>query len=309
MNLLKAGKLIATFGTALTLAACGNGGGDTTDTADTSANGGETAGGDFDTSQTINVVTREDGSGTRGAFTEITGILVEEGDTETDNTYAGATIQNGTNGVMTTVSGDPAAIGYISAGSVDDSIKPVMVDGAEPTPEAIADGSYPIARPFNVAYGNDLSDVAEDFWSFIFSAEGQEIVAAEGYIEADTEAPAYEATEGLSGSVSVVGSTSVSPVMEVMAEEYQALNPDVSIDITSNGSSAGMTAAMDGSADIGMASRELKEEESAELTSDALAIDGIAVIANNENPVEDLTMEEVRQIFTGEVTEWSAVID
>lgn len=301
MNWTKACKVVATLGTVLTLAACGNGG----ENSDASANGG----GEFDASQPINVITREDGSGTRGAFTELTGVLVEEGDTEIDNTYAGATIQNSTNGVMTTVAGDQAAIGYISSGSVDDSVKPVNVDGAEATPEAIKDGSYPIARPFNVAYKGELSEVAQDFWSFMFSAEGQEIAVAEGYIEAAADAPAYEAAEGLSGSVSVVGSTSVTPVVEAMAEEYQSLNPDVSIDITSNGSSAGMTAAIDGSADIGMASRELKEEEAAELTAEPVAIDGISVVVNSENPVEDLTMDQVRQIFTGEVTEWSEVVE
>lgn len=301
MNWTKAGKVVATLGTVLTLAACGNGG----ESSDASANGG----GEFDASQPINVITREDGSGTRGAFTELTGVLVEEGDTEIDNTYAGATIQNSTNGVMTTVAGDQAAIGYISTGSVDDSVKPVKVDGIESTPEAIKDGTYPIARPFNVAYKGELSEVAQDFWSFMFSAEGQEIAVAEGYIEAAADAPAYEAAEGLSGSVSVVGSTSVTPVVEAMAEEYQSLNPDVSIDITSNGSSAGMTAAIDGSADIGMASRELKEEEAAELTAEPVAIDGITVVVNNENPLEDLTLDQVRQIFTGEVTEWSEVVE
>jgi len=141
------------------------------------------------------------------------------------------------------------------------------------------------------------------------SAEGQELVVGEGYVEAVTDAPAYEAAEGLSGNVSVVGSTSVTPVMEVLAEEYSNLNPDVTIDITSNGSSAGMTAAMDGSADIGMASRELKEEELAELTSEPLAIDGIVVIVHPDNTVEDLTMEQVRQIYTGEVTTWADVAE
>ena len=294
-----------TTGAALLLAACGGG-----EESGTGSEGGETAGGgDFDTSQTINVITREDGSGTRGAFTEITGVLVEDGDTETDNTYAGATIQNSTNGVMTTVAGDPASIGYISLGSVNDTIKPLMINGVEPSTETVQDGSYEIARPFNIAYQGELSEVAQDFWTFVMSAEGQELVVGEGYVEAVSDAPAYEATEGLSGNVSVVGSTSVTPVMEVLVEGYTNLNPDVTIDVTSNGSSAGMTAAMDGSADIGMASRELKEEELAELTAEPLAIDGIAVIVNPDNSVEDLTMEQVRQIYTGEVTTWADVAE
>lgn len=293
-----------TTGAALLLAACGGG------ESGTESEGGETAGGgDFDTSQTINVITREDGSGTRGAFTEITGVLVEDGDTETDNTYAGATIQNSTNGVMTTVAGDPASIGYISLGSVNDTIKPLMINGVEPSTETVQDGSYEIARPFNIAYKGELSEVAQDFWTFVMSAEGQELVVGEGYVEAVSDAPAYEAAEGLSGNVSVVGSTSVTPVMEVLVEEYTTLNPEVTIDVTSNGSSAGMTAAMDGSADIGMASRELKEEELAELTAEPLAIDGIAVIVHPDNSVEDLTMEQVRQIYTGEVTTWADVAE
>lgn len=292
-----------TTGAALLLAACGGG-----EEAGTES-GDNAGGGDFDTSQTINVITREDGSGTRGAFTEITGVLVADGDTETDNTYAGATIQNSTNGVMTTVAGDPVSIGYISLGSINDTVKALMINGVEPSTETVQDGSYEIARPFNIAYKGELSEVAQDFWTFVMSAEGQELVVEEGYVEAVSDAPAYEAADGLSGNISVVGSTSVTPVMEVLVEEYKNLNPDVTIDITSNGSSAGMTAAMDGSADIGMASRELKEEELAELTAEALAIDGIAVIVHPDNSVEDLTTEQVRQIYTGEVTTWADVAE
>ena len=303
MNFKKISKYALTTGAALLLAACGGG-------EESGTESGETAGGgDFDTSQTINVITREDGSGTRGAFTEITGVLVEDGDTETDNTYAGATIQNSTNGVMTTVSGDASSIGYISLGSVNDTVKALMVNGVEPSTETVQDGSYEIARPFNIAYSGELSEVAQDFWTFVMSAEGQELVVEEGYVEAVSDAPAYEAAEGLSGNVSVVGSTSVTPVMEVLVEEYTNLNSDVTIDVTSNGSSAGMTAAMDGSADIGMASRELKEEELAELTAEPLAIDGIAVIVHPDNSVEDLTTEQVRQIYTGEVTTWADVAE
>lgn len=302
MTITKLSKITLTLGVGLTLAACG------ADSGSGSADSSESAEG-FDTSQTINVISREDGSGTRGAFTEITGVLVEEGETETDNTYSAATIQNSTSGVMTTVAGDPASIGYISLGSLDDSVKGVTIEGVEATAETVQDGSYAIARPFNVAYGEELSEVAQDFWDYIMSAEGQEIVVGEGYVEAVTDAPAFEATEGMSGNISIVGSTSVTPVMEVLVEEYTALNPEVTIDVTSNGSSAGMTAAMDGSADIGMASRELKDEELDVLTAEPLAIDGISVIANNENSVEDLTMEQVRQIFTGEVTTWAEVAE
>lgn len=298
MTITKLSKLTLTMGVGLTLAACGADSGSTDSSKD--------AGG-IDASQTINVISREDGSGTRGAFTEITGVLVKDGDNETDNTYSAATIQNSTSGVMTTVAGDPTSIGYISLGSLDDSVKAVNIEGIEATAETVQDNSYAIARPFNLAHNGELSEVAQDFWSYIMSAEGQEIVVGEGYVEAVTDAPAYEATDGMSGKISVVGSTSVTPVMEVLVEGYTALNPDVTIDVTSNGSSAGMTAAMDGSADIGMASRELKDEELEVLTAEPIAIDGIAVIVNTENSIEDLTMEQVKQIFTGEVTTWDEI--
>ncbi|UUX32928.1 substrate-binding domain-containing protein [Fundicoccus culcitae] len=280
----------------------------------------------------ITVVSREDGSGTRGAFVEIVGVVDENDD---DMTSVSAVIQNSTNGVMQTVAGDPAAIGYISLGSLDDSVKPLLVDGAEATPEAILAGEYPISRPFNVAWTEESFDeVTQDFLSFIHSAEGQAIVEGEGYIqvtpagdaidgeateeeateeeateeeateEAATELPSYEAA-GLEGTIEVVGSTSVTPVMEVLAEEYQALNPNVTVNVTSNGSTAGMEAAMNGTANLGMASRELSDEEKEVLQFDAIALDGIAVIVHNDNPLEEISLDNVRAIFLGELTDWS----
>lgn len=273
----------------------------------------------------IGVVSREDGSGTRGAFVEIVGVVDED---DNDMTTLDAVIQNSTNGVMQTVAGDSQAIGYISLGSVDDSIKVLPIDGVEASAENVTNGTYPIARPFNVAWSNegDLSEVAADFLTFIHSADGQAIVEEEGYVqvtpkadeeetteetteessEEAVELPAYEVA-GLEGTVEVVGSTSVTPVMEKLAEAYSALNEGVTINITSNGSSAGMEAAINGTADLGMASRELDEEEQAALNFDAIAIDGIAVIAHPENPISGLTLENVKQIFLGEVTEWEEV--
>lgn len=279
---------------------------------------------------TIGVVSREDGSGTRGAFVEIVGVVDEEGD---DLTTLDAVIQNSTNGVMQTVAGDVQAIGYISLGSLGDDVKALAVDGVEATAENVTNGTYPIARPFNVAWSKDseLSEVATDFLDFVYSAEGQAIVEEEGYVqvtrsagEEDAEAteeestdeeateeeateavelPSYEAS-GLEGTIEVVGSTSVSPVMEKLAEAYSALNEGVTINITSNGSSAGMEAATNGTADLGMASRELADDEKEVLNFDAVAIDGIAVVVHPENPLADISLDHVKQVFLGEVTEW-----
>ena len=297
MHIKKSSKVLMALGMALFLAACGNSSSDAT--------GSSLTEGKFDLTQPIHVISREDGSGTRGAFTEITKVLEKDADgNEIDATYMEAAIQNSTDGVMTSVAGDATSIGYISLGSVNDTIKALKIEGVHPTPETIKDNSYAIARPFNLVYKDKLSKEAQDFWDFIFSQQGQEMVVKEGYIEADDQAVIYTASENLDGKVSIVGSTSVTSVMEVLAEEYQALNPNVTIDITSNGSSAGITAATDGTADIGMASRELKEEEKEVLTVSVLAMDGIAVIVNKENTTDELTMEQVKAIFTGEQLIW-----
>lgn len=262
---------------------------------------------DFDVDEWINVVSREDGSGTRGAFIEIVGILEKDANgNEVDRTYEEAIIQNGTDAILTTVAGDEYAIGYISLGSLNDSIKAVKIEGVEPTSENVQNGSYKISRPFNLAYKGELSGLAKDFMDFILSAEGQQIVVDKGYVQASTSPAAY-AGEAQSGNLVVAGSTSVTPVMEKLAEAYQELHSGVTIEIQSSGSSAGMTAAMEGTAELGMASRDLKDSEKAELNYNAIAIDGIAVIANNANPIDDLTMDEVKSIYIGEATEWNVV--
>ncbi|MFC6464917.1 substrate-binding domain-containing protein [Marinilactibacillus sp. GCM10026970] len=317
MKLKYASKWIMALSATALLAACGDGGSDTgsgdtgTDDTDTTETGGaatdDAATSDFDTSTTMNVVVREDGSGTRDAFNEITGVLSEDGDT--DNTYQAATIQNGTNGVITTVAGDTNGIGYISIGSMSDQVKGVNVDGAAPTDEEIVDGNYGISRPFNMAYGEDLSPVAQEFWDFIFSAEGQDVVEEAGYIKVDQDAAAYEEAEGIEGTISLAGSTSVAPVAEALSEAFSAMYPDVNFDISATGSSAGVTAAQDGTADIGMASREITDDEGATISHEAIALDGIAVVVNPENPLEDLTLDQVQQIFTGEVTTWEDVMN
>lgn len=297
MHIKKSSKLVLTLGIGLFLAACGN--------TSSDAAGSSSTGEEFDTSQTIHVVSREDGSGTRGAFTEITKVLEKDADgNEIDGTYSEAAIQNSTDGVMTSVAGDATSIGYISLGSLNDKIKAIKIEGVTPKAETIKDGSYAIARPFNVVYKDNLNKEAQDFWDFMFSQQGQEIIVKEGYVEANDKAPVYTAPKNVEGKISIVGSTSVTSVMEVLAEEYKTLNPKATIDITSNGSSAGIAAAIDGTADIGMASRELKEEEKTSLTVGVLAMDGIAVIVNKENTIDELTMKQVKDIFTGEWTTW-----
>lgn len=251
----------------------------------------------------FSVISREEGSGTRGAFIELVGLEVKNDDgSKEDQTTVDAVVQNSTNGVMTSVAQDPNAIGYISLGSLNDTVKAVKVEGVEATEENIVNGSYKISRPFNLAYKEDkLNDISKDFLAYCLSTEAQEIVKEEGYVPlSDTKA--YEGAEGLSGSITVAGSTSVTPLMEKFIEAYKALNPDVQIDLQSTGSSAGIEAVIDESADIAMASRELKDEEKEQLKPEVIATDGIAVVVNTESKVEDLTVEQLRQIFAGEIT-------
>ena len=250
----------------------------------------------------FSVVSREDGSGTRGAFIELVGLEEEQDDgSKEDHTTDDAIVQNSTNAVMTSVAQDPNAIGYISLGSLNDTVKAVKVEGVEATEENIVDGSYKISRPFNLAYKEDkLNDISKDFLAYCLSTEAQKIVKEEGYVPlSDTKD--YEKAEGLKGSITVAGSTSVTPLMEKFIEAYKDLNPDVQIDLQSTGSTAGIQAAIDESADIAMASRELKDEEKEDLKPEVIATDGIAVVVNNESKIEDLTVEQLRQIFSGEI--------
>lgn len=255
----------------------------------------------------ITVVSREDGSGTRGAFIELFGIE-EKNDAgeKIDNTTDEAEITNSTSVMMTTIAGNKGAIGYISLGSLNDTVKAVKIDGAEATVDNIKSGTYKISRPFNIAVKEDLSDAAADFIKFIMSEEGQKVVEDNGYISQGNEG-AYSAA-GVSGKVVVAGSSSVTPVMEKLKEAYAALNPDVTIEVQQSDSTTGMTSAIEGVCDIGMASRELKDSElEAGLTPTVIALDGIAVIVNNDSPVEELTSENVKAIFTGEVANWEDV--
>lgn len=260
----------------------------------------------FDTSKTIAVVTREEGSGTRDAFTELTGVLVKDGDTKTDNTTSSAVTINSTEAVITNVKDNDAAIGYISLGSLNDTVKALKVGSVEATAENVKSGDYVISRPFNIAYKGELSEVAQDFVDYILSSDGQKVVADEGYV-AVTENAAYSGKKP-EGKISVAGSSSVSPVMEKLAEAYQKVNTNAKVEIQTSDSSAGMQSAMEGTCDIGMASRELKDKEASELKATTIAKDGIAIIVNKANSCEDLTVDQIKSIYTGETAVWSDVI-
>lgn len=253
------------------------------------------------TSGAIHVVSREDGSGTRGAFVELTGVEDDNG----DNTTVEAEIANRTDAVLTTVAGNEAAIGYVSLGSLNDTVKAVTVDGVEATVDNVKSGDYTLSRPFNIATKGEPTGVAADFINFIMSADGQAIVG-EDYITVNDNAEAFT-SDGSSGHITVGGSSSVSPVMEQLIEAYKAVNPNAQIDLQTSDSTSGMTGAMDGTFAIGMASRELKDEEAAELTGTAIALDGIAVIVNTANTVDNLTMDQIRSIYVGETTDWADV--
>lgn len=256
----------------------------------------------------IVVVSREDGSGTRGAFVELFGIEQEdESGEKVDMTIPTAEITNSTSVMMTTVAGNSAAIGYISLGSLDETVKAVKIDGAEASVETVKDGSYKVSRPFNVVTKTEgLSEAAQNFMDYIMSAEGQEVINEEGYI-GDDAAEAFAGAAG-SGTVTVAGSSSVTPVMEKLAEAYEAVNGDVDVQVQQSDSTTGITNAIDGVCDIGMASRAVKDEELSQgIEATVIATDGIAVIVSPDSPVDELTSEQVMQIYTGEVTDWSEI--
>lgn len=255
----------------------------------------------------ITVISREDGSGTRGAFIELFGIEVKnDAGEKVDMTTDDAEITNSTSVMMTSVAGNTEAIGYISLGSLNDTVKAVKIDGAEATVDNIKSGTYKIARPFNIATKGEVSDVAQDFIKYIMSEDGQKVVEDNGYISQGNDG-AYEPA-GLSGKVVVGGSSSVTPVMEKLKEAYVALNPDVTIEVQQSDSTTGMTSAIEGVCDIGMASRDLKDSEIEKgLTGTTIAMDGIAVIVNNDSPVEELSSDSVKGIYTGEITDWADV--
>ena len=306
--------LVCAAAMALSLAACGSTTSSSESTAASDSTASEStaasdaadsaeadaAGSDFDATQAINVITREEGSGTRSAFVELTGVEDDSG----DRTTQGAATQNSTNGVMTTVANDVTAIGYISLGSLDDSVKAVSVGGVAASADTVKDGTYTLSRPFNIVTNGEATDpVAVDFIGFCMGADGQALATEEGYIGTDG-AEAFTSTQP-SGNITVGGSSSVSPLMEKLIEAYGEVNPNATIELMTTDSTTGVTGAMDGTYTIGMASRELSEDEQAQgATATVLALDGIAVVVNPANPVSDMTTEQICSIYLGETTTW-----
>lgn len=261
----------------------------------------------FDTAQDIAVFTREDGSGTRGAFIELTGVEQKDADgKKVDMTTESAAVQSSTNGVMTAVANDPTAIGYISLGSLNDTVKAVTVDGVKAGADTVKDGSYTLARPFNIVTNGDATDpVAVDFIAYCLSADGQAIATDKGYIGSEGEA--FTSAQP-AGKIVVGGSTSVAPLMEKLVEAYKTVNPNAEIEHLTTDSTTGVSGALDGSYTIGLASRDLKDSETeAGAKATVLAMDGIAVVVNPENPIENLTVDQIKSIYVGEVTTWDEV--
>ena len=261
----------------------------------------------WDSSNDITILSREDGSGTRGAFIELFGIEEEKNGEKVDMTTDEAQITNSTSVMMTTVGGDDYSIGYVSLGSLDDSVKALKIDGAEATAENIKAGKYKVSRPFIIAVKKDMkNEVAKDFINYVMSEEGQKIVSDNGYIPVDGAKP-YSGKE-VSGKVVVGGSSSVSPVMEKLIEGYKAVNSKANVELQTTDSTTGMTSTIDGSYDIGMASRDLKDDEAAKLQNTVIATDGIAVIVNKNNTTDELSADQVKSIYTGDATTWDEVV-
>ena len=300
--------------TAASVAGCGSSSNDTaaaentTDAAaDTTAEAADDTAAAGSMSGAITVLSREDGSGTRGAFIELFGIEQKDADgNKVDNTIDSAEITNSTSVMMTTVAGNKNAIGYVSLGSLDENqVKAVLIDGAQATAENVKDGTYKVSRPFNIATKGEPTGLAKDFIDYILSEEGQAVVEENGYVS-EGNTGAFEGT-GAEGKITVGGSSSVTPVMEKLKEAYAAVSPNATIEVQQSDSTTGMTSTIDGTYDIGMASRELKDEEAAELTGQVIALDGIAVIVNKENTIDELTSEDVLNIYTGATTDWSEI--
>lgn len=304
---MKLKKFIAILSVATMTAGLAVGCGSSSDSGSSDSSSADSKSGDWDSSNDITIVSREDGSGTRGAFIELFGIEEKKDGEKVDMTTDDAQITNSTSVMLTTVAGDDYAIGYVSLGSLNDTVKALKIDGEEATEQNIKDGKYKICRPFNIATkkGAD-NEVAKDFIAYIMSKEGQQVISDNGYI-GDDSAEAYAGSKP-SGKAVVGGSSSVSPVMEKLIEAYKKVNTGAEIELQTTDSTTGMTSAIDGSYDIGMASRELQDEEKDKLDSQVIATDGIAVIVNKNNTTDELSSDQVKTIYTGDAITWDEVV-
>ena len=305
--IMKLKKFIAILSVATMTAGLAVGCGSSSDSGSSDSSLADSKSSDWDSSNDITIVSREDGSGTRGAFIELFGIEEKKDGEKVDMTTDDAQITNSTSVMLTTVAGDDYAIGYVSLGSLNDTVKALKIDGEEATEQNIKDGKYKICRPFNIATkkGAD-NEVAKDFIAYIMSKEGQQVISDNGYI-GDDSAEAYAGSKP-SGKAVVGGSSSVSPVMEKLIEAYKKVNTGAEIELQTTDSTTGMTSAIDGSYDIGMASRELQDEEKDKLDSQVIATDGIAVIVNKNNTTDELSSDQIKTIYTGDATTWDEVV-
>ena len=304
---MKLKKFIAILSVATMTAGLAVGCGSSSDSGSSDSSSADSKSSDWDSSNDITIVSREDGSGTRGAFIELFGIEEKKDGEKVDMTTDDAQITNSTSVMLTTVAGDDYAIGYVSLGSLNDTVKALKIDGEEATEQNIKDGKYKICRPFNIATkkGAD-NEVAKDFIAYIMSKEGQQVISDNGYI-GDDSAEAYAGSKP-SGKAVVGGPSSVSPVMEKLIEAYKKVNTGAEIELQTTDSTTGMTSAIDGSYDIGMASRELQDEEKDKLDSQVIATDGIAVIVNKNNTTDELSSDQVKTIYTGDATTWDEAV-
>lgn len=304
---MKLKKFIVILSVATMTAGLAVGCGSSSDSGSSDSSSADSKSSDWDSSNDITIVSREDGSGTRGAFIELFGIEEKKDGEKVDMTTDDAQITNSTSVMLTTVAGDDYAIGYVSLGSLNDTVKALKIDGEEATEQNIKDGKYKICRPFNIATkkGAD-NEVVKDFIAYIMSKEGQQVISDNGYI-GDDSAEAYAGSKP-SGKAVVGGSSSVSPVMEKLIEAYKKVNTGAEIELQTTDSTTGMTSAIDGSYDIGMASRELQDEEKDKLDSQVIATDGIAVIVNKNNTTDELSSDQVKTIYTGDATTWDEVV-
>lgn len=260
----------------------------------------------FKSSKAISVMSREEGSGTRGAFVELFGVEQKNSQgKKVDYTTEEAAITNSTSVMLTSVAGDNYSIGYVSLGSLNDSVKALKIEGVDATVENIKNKSYKISRPFNIAVKENLSPVAEDFVNYVLSSEGQSVIEKNKYIKVTDNAYTSSKAEG---KVVISGSSSVSPVMEKIIEAYKSVNPNAKIELQTSDSTTGVTNAISGTCDIGMASRALKESEKAKGVKEiTIAIDGIAVVVNKANPLNDAKIQTIQDIYTGKIVKWNKI--